>query len=210
MSIYKEFYKKEVKWLSSPVKGLKGYPITSFQGQDVVDIITPLEGVTGNGQFSTCNGKVLLDIIRSKPEATLIVEIGTASTYKNSSTNIFINNKTKDCCFYTIDIAARNCFSTGVDNNWIITCDSTGDEIKERLKGRFIDILFIDGDHSINKVFAEYEFYLSYMKDDGIIVLHDTTMHPGPLLLMEAIDTNVFKTKTFCPDDYGIGVIYLK
>lgn len=48
------------------------------------------------------------------------------------------------------------------------------------------------------------------MKDDGIIVLHDTTMHPGPLLLMEAIDTNVFKTEIFCSEDYGIGVIYLK
>jgi predicted O-methyltransferase YrrM len=173
-------------------------------------MVKPLEGVTGNGQFSTRNGKVLLDIIKSKPEATLIVEIGTASAYVNSSTNIFVNNKNKDCCFYTIDIAARNCFPTGDDNNWIITCDSTGDKIKEHLREQRIDILFIDGDHSINKVFAEYEFYLPYMKDDGIIVLHDTTMHPGPLLLMEAIDTNVFKTEIFCSDDYGIGVIRLK
>jgi predicted O-methyltransferase YrrM len=210
MSVYKEFYNNEVKWLSSPVKGLKGYPIASFGTQDVVDIVKPLQGVTGNGQFSTRNGKVLLDIIKSKPEATLIVEIGTASAYVNSSTNIFVNNKNKDCCFYTIDIAARNCFPTGDDNNWIITCDSTGDKIKEHLREQRIDILFIDGDHSINKVFAEYEFYLPYMKDDGIIVLHDTTMHPGPLLLMEAIDTNVFKTEIFCSDDYGIGVIRLK
>ena len=139
------------------------------------------------------------------------MEIGTASGYTASSTETIINNKTQNSLFYTIDIDERVLPVAGVYGNiFIIQSDSTGDRVKELLQDKRIDILFIDGDHSIDRVFAEYEFYLPYMKDDGIIVLHDTTMHPGPLLLMEAIDPNVFKTEFFCSDDYGIGVIRLK
>ena len=210
MSKYKDFYNKEVEWINSSVKGLKGKPLTTFNTSDTSSIVEPIR-VTGNGQFSVCNKKVLTDLIKSKPHASLFVEIGTASTYTASSTETIINNKTENCLFYTIDIDERVLSVEGLHRNIsIIQSDSTGDKVKELLQGKRIDILFIDGDHSIDRVFAEYEFYLPYMKDDGIIVLHDTTMHPGPLLLMEAIDTNVFKTEIFCSDDYGIGVIYLK
>jgi len=210
MSKYKDFYNKEVKWINTSTKGLKGKPLTTFNTSDTSSIVEPI-GVTGNGQFSICNKKVLIDLIKSKPHASLFVEIGTASAYTVSSTETIINNKTEDCLFYTIDIAERILSEAGLYKNIsIIQSDSTGDKVKELLQGKRIDILFIDGDHSIDRVFAEYEFYLPYMKDDGIIVLHDTTMHPGPLLLIEAIDTNIFKTEIFCSDDYGIGVIRLK
>ena len=210
MSKYKDFYNKEVKWINTSTKGLKGKPLTTFNASDTSSIVEPI-GVTGNGQFSICNKKVLIDLIKSKPHASLFVEIGTASAYTVSSTETIINNKTEDCLFYTIDIAERILSEAGLYKNIsIIQSDSTGDKVKELLQGKRIDILFIDGDHSIDRVFAEYEFYLPYMKDDGIIVLHDTTMHPGPLLLIEAIDTNIFKTEIFCSDDYGIGVIRLK
>jgi len=194
MSKYKDFYNKEVKWINTSTKGLKGKPLTTFNTSDTSSIVEPI-GVTGNGQFSICNKKVLIDLIKSKPHASLFVEIGTASAYTVSSTETIINNKTEDCLFYTIDIAERILSEAGLYKNIsIIQSDSTGDKVKELLQGKRIDILFIDGDHSIDRVFAEYEFYLPYMKDDGIIVLHDTTMHPGPLLLIEAIDTNIFKT----------------
>ena len=210
MSKYKNFYNKEVEWVSTSVKGLKGRPLTTFNTSDISSIVEPVEG-KGFGQFSVCNKNVLTNLIRCKPHASLFVEIGTASNYITSSTETIINNKTENCLFYTIDIAERVLSVSGLCKNIsIIQSDSTGDKVKELLQGKRIDILFIDGDHSIDRVFAEYEFYLPYMKDDGIIVLHDTTMHPGPLLLMEAIDTNVFKTEIFCSDDYGIGVIYLK
>ena len=211
MSKYKDFYNKEAQWVSTSVKGLKGKPLTTFNSSDTSSIVKPIVG-KGFGQFSVCNKKVLTNLIRSKPYASLFVEIGTASNYITSSTETIINNKTENCLFYTIDIAERVLppILRLNKNIFIVQSDSTGDKVKELLQGKRIDILFIDGDHSIDRVFAEYEFYLPYMKDDGIIVLHDTTMHPGPLLLMEAIDTNVFKTEIFCSDDYGIGVICLK
>ena len=210
MSKYKDFYNKEVKWINSSAKGLKGKPLTIFNTSDTSSIVEPVGG-KGFGQFSVCNKRVLTDLIKSKPHASLFVEIGTASNYITSSTETIINNKTQNSLFYTIDIDERVLPVAGLYGNiFIIQSDSTGDRVKELLQDKRIDILFIDGDHSIDRVFAEYEFYLPYMKDDGIIVLHDTTMHPGPLLLMEAIDPNVFKTEFFCSDDYGIGVIRLK
>jgi hypothetical protein len=59
-------------------------------------------------------------------------------------------------------------------------------------------------------VFEEYAFYLPIMKKNGIIILHDTTMHPGPFLFMEAVDDTVFKKEILFEEDYGLGVVYLQ
>lgn len=106
MSKYKDFYNKKAEWINCSVKGLKGKPLTTFNTSDTSSIVEPIS-VTGNRQFSVCNKKVLTDLIKSKPHASLFVEIGTASDYAASSTETIINNKTQNCLFYTIDINER-------------------------------------------------------------------------------------------------------
>ena len=129
-----QFYNKEVEWINSSVKGLKGKPVTTFNTSDTSSIVEPI-GVTGNGQFSVCNKKVLTDLIKSKPHASLFVEIGTASAYTASSTETIINNKTENCLFYTIDIDERVLSVEGLHGNIsIIQSDSTGDRVKELLQ----------------------------------------------------------------------------
>lgn len=71
-----------------------------------------------------------------------------------------------------------------------------------------LDYLFIDGDHSVNCALADWSYARS-IRPGGVVILHDTTVHPGPRLLYDAIDVNLWeKTLYFADrnDDWGIAV----
>lgn len=218
-----DFYKEHVKWLPTNIKGLKGIPtfknsdwnsLDAFPGNSLFPYDWIIRNIGGNGQFSTNNAQKVIEVLKSKPQAELIVEIGTScsSCVVGGSTEIFAKNKNSKAAFYSIDIVAHN---PGIDrekykNINFVQSKSVDQKIKGVIGDRLIDILFIDGDHSLQVVFEEYQFYLPIMKKDGIILLHDTTLHPGPFLLMEAIDENTYKKEVFFEEDYGLGVIYLQ
>lgn len=217
------FYSTYVEWLPTNIKGLKGVPtfknsdwnsLDSLMGNSSFPYDWIIRNIDGNGQFSLKNGQKIKEILNSKPQAELIIEIGTScgSNTAHGSTDVFAKNKNSEAAFYSIDIVAHN---PGIDrqkykNIEFVQSKSVDQKIKEILGDRLIDVLFIDGDHSLQVVFEEYQFYLPLMKKDGIILLHDTTLHPGPFLLMEAIDENVFKKEVLFEEDYGLGVIYLQ
>jgi predicted O-methyltransferase YrrM len=211
----KEEYNKHVTWEKTEIKGLKGYPVLpkDWNTRDWIEEL-PFQWVRknigGNGQFSDKNSKTLISLIKSKPNATLFVEIGTGASITCSSTAAFLNNKNDGTTFITIDCEKRTQDKLGKPNAHFITAWSTSPEVKNHLGDNKIDILFIDGDHSVKTVFEEYEFYLPYMKEDGIIVLHDTTMHPGSFLFMEAVDEKVYRKEVLHTEDYGLGIVYLK
>jgi len=212
MSI-KDEYDKYVKWEPIEVKGLTGYPCLS--GWEELDWIEKLPFnwnlsiLDGNKQFSQNNRETLIKLIKDKPNAKTFVEIGTASNFVGSSTETFLLYKNDETDFITIDIENREHQTLNKPNIFYIQSDSTNPDLIRHFAHK-IDILFIDGDHSIKTVFKEYKFYLPHMKEDGIIVLHDTTMHPGPFLFMQAVDEKVFKKETLHTNDFGLGVIYLK
>lgn len=212
---YKQTYDSLVTWEATDIKGIKAVPTLSA-GLNSKDWIPELPFnwqvcvSGGNGQFSENNGKTLIELIKSKPDAKLFVEIGTASNFDGSSTETFILNKKDETTFVSIDVMKRTSENKGKPNVIYAVANSVDKNLVNFLNGEKIDILFIDGDHSVDVVFAEYKFYLPLMKDDGIIVLHDTTMHPGPFLLMEAIDESVFRKEMLHTDDLGLGIVYLQ
>jgi predicted O-methyltransferase YrrM len=55
---------------------------------------------------------------------------------------------------------------------------STVKKVKKLLKNNKIDLLFIDGDHTYNGVKKDFENYISLVKENGIIGLHDIVEHP--------------------------------
>lgn len=60
--------------------------------------------------------------------------------------------------------------------------DSTDEQTPEillmRLKGKPIDVLFIDGDHHYKAVKSDYMIYSAFVKRGGLIALHDIARHP--------------------------------
>jgi predicted O-methyltransferase YrrM len=51
-------------------------------------------------------------------------------------------------------------------------------EFKRTLHGEKIDFLFIDGDHTYRGVKMDYELYSPFVRQGGVIALHDVAPHP--------------------------------
>lgn len=218
--MYNNDYSRYVTWVETDLKGIKAYPQLS-NGLNQYDspiqicdkFINIIKDVTGNKQFSDANKKTIVNLLKNNPQIKCIVEIGTASTYPNSSTQTFIQHKSPDTLFITIDINDKSTLiksNTASEKILILQSDSVNKNLKKHFTDITIDLLFIDGDHSVDRVFKEYEFYLPFMNKNGIIVLHDTTLHPGPCLFMEAVDENIYKKEKLHLNDYGLGIVYLK
>lgn len=55
---------------------------------------------------------------------------------------------------------------------------ATVDEVSALLRGRAVDFLFIDGDHSYEGVKSDFEMYSPLVRPGGIVAFHDIV--PGP------------------------------
>ena len=55
---------------------------------------------------------------------------------------------------------------------------NTVEQVRTILKGRTIDFLFIDGDHTYDGVETDYRLYSSLVGPRGIIAFHDIVPHP--------------------------------
>ena len=96
----------------------------------------------------------------------------------------------------------------------------TEDTLVSLLNGELIDILFIDGDHSLYGVSSDIHIYTKYVKQGGIVVFHDC----GDTKAI-GTDLNVFKTmrsvrsafddfsygrkKLIVQEDWGMGIIWI-
>jgi predicted O-methyltransferase YrrM len=52
------------------------------------------------------------------------------------------------------------------------------DQVAKIIKGRKIDLLFIDGDHRYSGVKRDWKLYAPLVKRHGVIVFHDILFHP--------------------------------
>lgn len=50
----------------------------------------------------------------------------------------------------------------------------TRNQLDRLLDGRWVDLLFIDGDHTLAGVTADYEMYSGFVRRGGVIAFHDT------------------------------------
>lgn len=91
---------------------------------------------------------------------------------------------------------------------------STRALIEQRLEGRAVDLLFIDGDHSEAGVEQDFELYRDLVRPGGLIAFHDIV--EGPPELVGGVPAFWRKVKTpsareFVADayqgGYGIGVL---
>jgi hypothetical protein len=80
--------------------------------------------------------------------------------------------------------------------------------LMDELQLEHIDFLFIDGWHSVNQCLNDWQ-YVERLSPEGIVVMHDTNVHPGPVAVFEAIDEAIFQKVKHCTEgpDWGISVI---
>ena len=162
-------------------------------------------------EFTECNRKHLKESFLSVANnCKVIVEIGVCRNGKDSSTYVFLNNKKENTLYLGVDLMDKSFLNDAVKNIHTLQTDSSNyEQVVSKLRGLGvdeIDYLFIDGWHSINQVYKDWE-YTNILSKNGIVGFHDINYHPGPSLFIQNLNPDIWDIKTYCPNDYGIGFV---
>lgn len=172
--------------------------------------------IENGGSFSECNKSQVENILNSiKDRCKCIVEIGVdrrTKSIKRTSTETILNNKADDVLYLGIDLKDKSYLNNPAKNIYTLQTKSENtDEIISYLNSlgkTQIDFLFIDGFHSVNQVYLDWEL-TCILSPNGVVGFHDTAYHPGPHLFVKNMDRSKWKVSENCcnhtPDDYGIG-----
>jgi cephalosporin hydroxylase len=170
--------------------------------------------------------RLLVEVTRNRPR--VIVEIGAGrggtswAWSKIASADLVISIDLPDGPWgggriaETVKYIGNNTYAV----HHYLAGNSRSDEIRlellEILKGRSIDFLFIDGDHSYEGVKSDYEIYSPLVGKGGLIAFHDVGEHPPEAqchvreFWLDLIKDNPCDKMEFCeePTSWGcIGVI---
>jgi cephalosporin hydroxylase len=170
-------------------------------------------GIEVDEEITDRDLKKLSDILMSIPNRELIVEIGVDRDPNRSFSRLLIDNKPDDCAYVGIDTLDRTRLENHNKCVYTIQGDS-GDmsmlkSVMSQLGLKYIDLLFVDGCHSVNQVIKDWR-YAKWVRTGGAVVFHDTNAHPGPLLVFDAIDELYWRKAKFFEKepDYGMSVAW--
>lgn len=172
-------------------------------------------------EFSDADKSILDNIIlnlrvsKMPSDHLTILEIGIARSKEWSSTYHLLSNKMDWDIYIGIDSNpdVHKFIGDWGFQNVINYCENSNNHniIIEKLNTlgiNKIDLLIIDGWHSINQCYNDFK-YAEMIKPRGCVLLHDTNYHPGPKTLMECVDESLFKKSKYFEDevDWGVGVL---
>lgn len=201
----------ETEKLPTDIFGLKYLPHITSGATDEDDHIQRLMDTWNPPEHFT---KLNQDELREALEATnasVILEIGVDRPYQAgqpSSTKILVGYKRPMATYIGVDRDQKNISG---ENVHFIQGDSSNHklvwDVMDTLQLEKIDLLFIDGLHSVNQIVRDWQ-YTQRLSDGGAVVMHDTNIHPGPTLLFEAIDGALFDKQKYgeIQSDWGISV----
>lgn len=169
-----------------------------------------------NREFSVDDQRVLQEHIQSllsTKDRLVIVEIGVhRNPYEDSSTGTILQNKRDQDIYIGIDIEDKSFLQSVEKNIYILRTDSKNfslvKSLLEQLNCSSIDLFMVDGWHSLNQVYTEWELYTPMMSKGGKVIFHDTNAHPGPYFVTKSIDTTMYHVQKYLNDiqDWGITV----
>lgn len=143
-----------------------------------------------------------------------IVEIGVnrSESYEVSSTSTLLKLKPQECMYVGIDLDDKSKINSIENNIFTLRNDSADYQMLYKMMDWYgheqIDFMFVDGWHSVNQVIKEWKYW-EKMIPNGVMAFHDTNYHPGPVALLDAIDTDIFSVEWFGRGeaDWGVGVV---
>lgn len=165
-------------------------------------------------ECSDCNRAVVRELITSLgSNLHSIMEIGIArpENGQRSMSYILMEEKPRDCIYLGVDLDDRSYLDhAGKKIHTIRSSSFEQDTIRAWIHARgvsTVDLLFIDGWHSVNACINDWR-YADLLSPGGVIVLHDTNAHPGCVSIFEAADPNIFSKERYCTtDDNGIAIL---
>ncbi len=155
----------------------------------------------------------LTEIFLAKRDACrTIMEIGVCRNEDRSFTHVFLKHKRNDATYLGVDLEDKSFLDDPARAIYTLKADSTKQSVvraKLRELGMAaLDVLFIDGWHSVNAVVNDWR-YTDLLAQDGVVIMHDTNCHPGPVCVFDAVDERLFrKQKCFQKEpDWGMAVL---
>ncbi|MHA1949598.1 MAG: class I SAM-dependent methyltransferase [Candidatus Thorarchaeota archaeon] len=139
----------------------------------------------------------------------LEIGIGRKERLVNTSTFTFLGYKALTTRYFGIDAKPRD-YIRDITTNVEVELALSKDVFKKWAWD--IDLLHIDGGHSLKDTLADWQFS-KFVKPYGIIVIHDIKAHPGPIELVKAIDRDIYTVHDLFkddPKDFGMAVVYKK
>jgi len=205
--------KNIINKLPTNVFGLKFFP--SLEPHYSNDADGPYMNSHGCRPISDENLKVVTDIVLSMGDKLQsCMEIGVDHSNSKSLSKVLIETKPTNCFYLGIDLDDKSYLNNVDKNTFTLQCNSHDQsKVREFLSSKNIkklDILFIDGWHSVNTTVNDWS-YVDLLSDDGVVIVHDTNTHPGDIALCEAIDRDIFDVTRCCfGNDAGIAIIKFK
>jgi len=202
-----------IKPKTTDIWGLKFFPDLEPDTPNTQD--HPNCGWISRQEVTDCNIEVVRNIVKDLGDRLkTVVEIGVNRNGERSMSRILMDERPKGSYYLGIDIEDKSYLDDPESNTWTIKCNSMEqDLIRNFMSGigiKEIDLLFIDGDHSVNACVNDWR-YSDMLSAHGIVILHDTNSHPGCVALFQAVDENLFDKERSClEDDFGIAVFRRK
>lgn len=166
-------------------------------------------GENNLAEVSDCNREVVRNVLKSfGNDINTIMEIGVNRNDLRSLSQILINEKPDHCKYLGVDLDDKSYLNDHSKNVYTLKSNSADqDNVRNYLQFigvKKLDILFIDGWHSVNMTVNDWK-YADLLSENGVVIIHDTNYHPGDVAIIEAIDTDLFDVKMFClGNDMGI------
>jgi hypothetical protein len=195
------------------VPGLKWFP--SLEPHVSNDQDWPPFGFPNSPETSDANLEAASNILRQMGlKCKCIVEIGVDRNGSRSFTRVFLEQKPSDCIYLGVDIEPKPHIHDPSKRSFFLqtTSHNRAAIVKQLalLGVSHIDCLMIDGWHSVNTAVNDWQLS-SMVSSHGVVLLHDTNAHPGPVALFDAVDESQWnKTRLFVDNDMGLAVFSRK
>ena len=188
-----------IKKMPERVYGLKYRPSVEPEHSDNTDFYGEFYRPVPR-EFSIANQEVLKQALLSAGNIGCLVEIGVQrNPLPESSTGILLQHKPREATYIGIDIEDKSHLADPAAGVFTLKMNSADRlqvfSLMDELNLRYIDFLFIDGWHSVKQCMADWQ-YVERLAPTGVVVLHDTNVHPGPVALFEAIDESLFEKQS--------------
>lgn len=161
--------------------------------------------------------ELIIDSISWRTMGILEIGIGVYKPPLLSTTRAILREKQNDCVYLGIDVNDKSTLDDTEKNICTMMIDSC---LRSKIRQKMlelgmstIDLLVIDGDHSIDMTINDWCFS-EFLSPFGTVIIHDTNVHIGPRAVFDAIDETSFCKKLIGSEmkggkfpDYGMGIV---
>jgi hypothetical protein len=195
------------------IPGLKWFP--SLEPHVSNDQDWPPFGFPNSAEVSDLNLQAVSNVIQQLGHrCQCIVEIGVDRNGSNSFTRVFLGQKPANCVYLGVDIEPKPHLHDPSRKSYFLQTNSHNrTAIVQQLQilgVSEIDCLMIDGWHSVNTAVNDWHLS-SLVSSHGVVIMHDTNAHPGPVALYDAVDECQWnKIRLFVENDMGLALFSRK